>query len=84
MNCSEERSFRGTSSNNGLRLDTVGDGSTRHNKRITSSRVFVAQVIGMRCINDGEEFRKPNIGRVGREVIRVKMGRDRVNRNMGQ
>ena len=80
----KELGFSRASGNDGLSLHTVGNSSAGHDEGIPSSRAFVAQVIGVGGIDDGEEFRESNVGRIGREIVRVEMGRDRVNRDMGQ
>ena len=38
----------------------------------------------MRCINDSEEVRKPNVGGICGEIVRIEVRRDRVDRDMGQ
>jgi hypothetical protein len=52
----EEFGFGRACGNNRLCFDAEGDGSTGHNKSVTSSRTLSAKVIGMRCINNGEGF----------------------------
>lgn len=71
MDGGKEFGFRRTSSNDGLRFHSVGDGSSNHDESVASSRALITQVVGMGCVNDGEKFMGGSVVGVVGEVGRV-------------
>jgi hypothetical protein len=75
----KEFSFCGTRGDNGLGLDTEGNGSAGHKEGVAGGGPFSTKIIGMGGIHDSNKVMGIKILRIGGKIIGVQVRRDRVD-----